>query len=64
MALEGGPDVREVVKQMKSIEEETCWPGHVAAAPGWLRKLFSNVWQTFTLAELLLLVPASSFIWA
>lgn len=38
----------KVVKQMKSIEEEACWPGHAAVAPGWQKKLFSNVWQMFT----------------
>lgn len=36
----------KVIKQMKSAEEETCWPGHAAAAPGWLKKCFSYVEQT------------------
>lgn len=38
----------KIAEQMKSIEEEAYWPGHTAVAPGWLRKLFSDVWQTFT----------------
>lgn len=38
----------KVVKQTKSIAEEACWPGLAAVTPGSLRKLFTNVWQTFT----------------
>lgn len=39
---------RKIVERMKSVEGEAYWPGHASVAPGWLRKLVSNVWQTFT----------------
>lgn len=34
--------------QKESIEQEARRPGRAAVAPGWLRKLSSSVWQTFT----------------